>query len=311
MLADGADDEGAAIEDLLRRFERLMPPTASTQQDRQLLAFVHIEKSAGTSMIHLLRRNFFCRYFDARPMIGQSGNRFTVADLRLAMKLHPWLGCIGGHAVKPTEDILRQMPGIRFFTFLRDPVERYYSHYRYWTRRLGRDLSLEDFLDKPLSWNFQTAKIAGSQDVELAKRILADHFLLAGLVEQFDLSLILLRRAIDFTDLDIRYDVANQGVVKPKDTVMLDRYRNRIADVNELDIELYAYVRDVLFARYREEYGSGLAGDLKDFRSRNLPGNGMSWRYLVDAAFRRCLINPLVGIIRLRHGLRASGSYGY
>lgn len=285
---------------------------ASLVRPRDLLAFVHIEKAAGTSMIHLLRRNFCCRYFDARPMTGRSGNFFTADDLRLALRIHPGLRCIGGHTVRPTDELFERMPWIRYFTLLRDPVERYYSHYRYWVRQMGQELTLAEFLEKPLSWNFQTVKIAGSQDVERAKRILSERFLVAGLVEELDESLVLLRRALDFCDLDIDYAVANRGVVHPRDREILERHRSQIAAVNALDVELYAHVRDVLLPRYRARLSPDLETELRAFRAGRRPQEERSsWRMTADKMFRHFWLNPVVGLIRVRHGLPASGSYGY
>ena len=37
------------------------------RQKNKILGFVHIEKTAGTSLIHILRHNFFMRYMDKEP----------------------------------------------------------------------------------------------------------------------------------------------------------------------------------------------------------------------------------------------------
>ncbi|HMU91316.1 MAG TPA: hypothetical protein PKC33_11515, partial [Pseudomonadales bacterium] len=72
-----------------------------------LLAFVHIEKAAGTTFIHILRRNFFLRYLDVRPYGIESGGLFLSGDLRISTRILPGLKCFSGHAVTPYSDLGR------------------------------------------------------------------------------------------------------------------------------------------------------------------------------------------------------------
>jgi hypothetical protein len=144
-----------------------------TWQSGNLLAFCHIEKAAGTSLTHILRRIFFLRYADVRPMKSRSGRFFTSQDLDVAKRMNPFLRGIGGHSVVPHGDLVSHSHELRFITQLRDPVARAASHFRYRVNRMKIDENWSTFLRHPVSQNFQVKKIAGCEDLDLAKEYLS------------------------------------------------------------------------------------------------------------------------------------------
>jgi hypothetical protein len=92
-----------------------------------LLVYVHIPKTAGTSLRRLIARRYPGRF-------RKAPNTFThaqAAEERLRALLHeePPPLAIGGHIVFGLADVL---PGdARYVTVLRDPVERTLSHFDY------------------------------------------------------------------------------------------------------------------------------------------------------------------------------------
>ena len=56
---------------------------------REMLAFTHIEKAAGTSLIHLLRVNYFMKYCDVMPLSIKSSGILRADDLRKIMIINP------------------------------------------------------------------------------------------------------------------------------------------------------------------------------------------------------------------------------
>ena len=64
-----------------------------------MLAFVHIKKTAGTTLTAILRRNFGTRHLDTRLHLYE--DLFLADDLRRALKLYRRLDCIAGHHVRP------------------------------------------------------------------------------------------------------------------------------------------------------------------------------------------------------------------
>jgi hypothetical protein len=91
------------------------------------LVFLHIPKTAGTSMIELLARNFaageICRVTDIHRPIDD-----LAADLECAVADERRLIC--GHF--PYDAIAGLAGQVRPFTMLRDPVDRIVSLYRFW-----------------------------------------------------------------------------------------------------------------------------------------------------------------------------------
>ena len=105
-----------------------------------MYAFVHIERTGGSTVISILRRSFGTRHCDIRlPLAKRRGDRpqhqldrrvlVDAAVLRRVTRLYRNVKGIAGHNVKPYSDLGLSNPDIRFFTFLRDPVARLRSHF--------------------------------------------------------------------------------------------------------------------------------------------------------------------------------------
>ncbi|HXV59090.1 MAG TPA: hypothetical protein VEK15_00240 [Vicinamibacteria bacterium] len=275
----------------------------------QLLAFVHVEKAAGTSFIHILRHNFFMRYLDVRPFDKGSRRVFRPSDLRVSLRVLPGLSCIAGHSVKPFAGLEDVVPGIRYITILRNPAKRYVSQYQQWVERLGKKLTFEEFLSTPTVENFQTKKFSETGDIDEALEVLSERLFLVGVVEQFDRFLVLLQKKLRPMDFDPRYRRKNLSGNKVTTGHLLERFKDDIEEKNVLDRRLYDFALRELFPRYVEEYGDRFELDVSEFRRTNsLAPPPMSKRY-ADYAFRKLYLQPVTGVIRRSHGMPARGSY--
>ncbi|MEO0974849.1 MAG: hypothetical protein AAFX85_17310, partial [Pseudomonadota bacterium] len=212
-----------------------------------LLAFVHIEKAAGTTLLYLLRRNFLGRYLDVRPLRQRDPRgEFCAEDLRLALRINPWLRAIGGHSVVPFSDLSgddapRQ---VQYITLLRDPIARYLSQYRYWNRVMGKDWSFERFLDHEASFDLQARKIAGRPDADAALERLRDDFALVGTVDTLDEFLLCLDAMLP-TGFAPHYRRRNSGDSDRHEADrLLQRHGDAIAARNAQDLALLQAVRD-------------------------------------------------------------------
>ena len=89
-----------------------------------LIAYVHVMKTGGQTMCDILRQSFPGRHCDL-----QARGVATAEDLRFARRFYPGLLSVAGHGVVPLGDLAAACDSIRYFVFLRDPVERCVSHY--------------------------------------------------------------------------------------------------------------------------------------------------------------------------------------
>ena len=160
------------------------------------IAFVHIEKTAGTTFIHLLRTNFLFQYIDVRPIVSENNIGFAKEDLRLYKKLNPFLRSIGGHSVIPGMGLEEEWQDVQYVTLLRDPVKRVISHYLRCVDHFNYKVSVADFIRREDMVNFQTKKISRVGEVNDAMNLINNQFLLAGTVERFDDFLFLLQKKI-------------------------------------------------------------------------------------------------------------------
>ena len=232
-----------------------------------MLAFVHIHKTAGITVNWILRRSYGFHHCDVEPW-QKTAKVFSAADYCQLEKLYPQIDSIAGHKVKAFSDLEQVRPDVRYFTFLREPLIRCASHFQYAIQHMKKNLSFDDWLDDRVSHNFQTRQIAGAEDLDTAIRLLEKKFIHVGLVEHFDESLLLFQRQVADPRLNILYQARNVAPSdKIKNELLLDpRQRARLEKVNQLDLQLHAYVCRELYPRQRREYGKTLDADLAAFR---------------------------------------------
>lgn len=281
------------------------------EKNRRLLAFVHIEKTAGITLDYVLRRNFFPRYMDVRPFSAKSNKRFTVKDLQKALAINPFLRCISGHSVSPVKDLGEARRNIDYITLLREPVKRYLSYFHYTVRVLGRENTFDHYLQSEDMANFQTKKIAGCADVTLAKRILNDRFLLVGIAEEFDAFLLLLRQRLQprpFDPLYVRRNVTAQRLQMaiPKAT---DHEKAAAEERNKLDMELYDFVLRHILPKQRREYGPMYDKNLEKLKRQVAARRPRMLKSYGDYALRKLYYDPMIGVLRVCAGLPYKGSY--
>lgn len=276
---------------------------------RPILAFVHIEKAAGTTLIYILRRNYLFRYCDVRPLSKQSEGVFRARDLRKLVNIYPFIRCIGGHAVRPFGDLADDNPGIQFITLLRDPVKRYISHYQYLIHEMKRKITFQEFLNNSNFDNFQTRKLAGKEDVEVAMKILADRFLVVGIVEEFDEFLGVLRKKLLPHIIDTRYKRINIARDKQLGSSILNQYNDQIVDRNKLDSLLYEYVNNEITPKYTASAKEGLINDVEVTHERSISSVDMVLRSGTDYFLRKAYLEPVTNVVRMFGGLPAKGSY--
>jgi len=227
-----------------------------------IVLFLHIPKTAGSTLRHIIERQYppDAILIQHQPAIHQvlgalpSGN---VDRLRVVMG-HLWFGA---HALLPRP--------ATYLTVLRDPIDRIISHYYFVQRdaehhlhQIVRGMSLEEYVTSGCSTemrNDQTRLLAGGAPAEsgrspaellaTAKQNLDRHFAVVGLTEEFDRSLILMKRCFGWrSPFHLKKNVTRhptRAKIAPATLRVIEQY-------NQLDLELYRYAQ----ARFREQVES-------------------------------------------------------
>lgn len=269
--------------------------------NRKILAFVHINKAAGTTLTHVLRINFFMRHVDVQALSKPFEGVFEPVDMKKIIIINPFVRSIAGHAVKPFSDLSDAYPAIRYITLLRDPIQRTISHYQYSIEKHRANFSFDDYLEMPASLNRQTQAIAGSEDISLAKKIILRRFLLVGIVEKFDEFLILLKKKLEPSKFRAGYKMQNVAKigspVRADINQQFDRYHQKIIERNLLDIELYNYIKNEVLPKERKAYGSTFEHDVAQFKKLE---RGYAYNLLIylDYVCRKCYYKPAFTLIR-------------
>ena len=211
-----------------------------------MIAFVHIEKCGGTTLVHLLRQAFAYDHCDVIPSDTNSMS-FSKSDMSRLLKLRPSTLSISGHSLH-YQELLHSECDIDYYTILRDPIKRYVSDYRHLGKNflLKGDTSFEKWLDLESRHNFQTRRIAGSDNPALAKHLLTNNFSVVGILEEYKLflaqlrSLVLNKLGISLPQVVKAKNVrSNDQQAKEEECLLLDKYEQEIKEVNKSDIQLY------------------------------------------------------------------------
>ncbi len=226
------------------------------------VAFVHIPKAGGTTLHSILDRQY-ARETDIRcdmQIPGVLGRMEALTPQQRARAL-----CIRGHMPFGTHIYLDQP--VRYITMLRDPVKRIISKYRNILRNPQRALDLnfpsenvgdlKNFTDMQIqrhAMNFQTRLLAGyvhlsspfppfyplpddAYDKAIAN--IEEHFAVVGVMERFDESLVLIKRELNWGNLN--YARQNVGYKGPSPAKIPSADEDRLRELNSLDDRIYQW----------------------------------------------------------------------
>lgn len=245
--------------------------------------FLHIPKTAGTTLHRIIDRQYprRARHWITRHHAGIQAFK----ELPLARRAE--LLMVRGHIPYGLHEYLPRPA--KYFTILREPVERvisyYYfvqsepEHYLYdyvctpgmTIRRYLEDrVSLQtDNMQMRLLSGIWTAVEYGKCDramLDLAKQNLAERFAVVGLTERFDETLLLLQRALGWRDVFYHRHNVTQG--RPRQKALPQETLDVIAAHNHLDLELYAFARE-LFKKQVQDQGPSFAWAIRRFQVAN------------------------------------------
>ncbi len=247
-----------------------------------VLVFTHIPKAAGTTLVDIIRTEFGERQILNRHKLNEAE---WTEQLR---KLQPEVRAIVGHA---RYGVHREVPRpCRYFTVLRDPVERAISLYSYirstpahmrHAEVISGKMGIADYAREKR--DIQTKYIAGAaasgpdaiDDAELdrARRHLESEYETFGLAEEFPKSVLLFTRAFGWK---LRgYRSRNITPNRLAQTTLAPSVLDEIREANRLDIRLYEFAREVLerrIAAQPPEFAQELESLLHDNRAAQTAG---------------------------------------
>ncbi|MEM7311567.1 MAG: hypothetical protein AAF497_00305 [Planctomycetota bacterium] len=233
-----------------------------------------MRKTAGSTLSAILRQSFLSRHCDVR--VRSNRQRFDPivepAELRRMLVLYPNAASIAGHGVVPFMNLEDVVPGVRYYTIVRKPLERCASDYQFRVQRGGLQTPFEEWIQLPYARNHQVRKLAPDGRAETAIEMLRKRLGFVGITERFHESLIMFRRWCGSPELDIRYrskNVASNNDIKRE--LMSDRRsRQQLLEANLEDLRLYAAANEV-FLEQRAEYGDSLSDEVAEFEATNFP----------------------------------------
>lgn len=246
--------------------DSLMP--SSSQRTKPLILFVHIPKTAGTTLGAILVRLYGRDHvFTCHPdpkVLGVTPQDFKQMPPEEQLQYQVMRGHFGFGIHKT----FREEPST-YITVLREPVDRAVSHY-YYARGLtshylhqkivDENLSLQDYVTSGICLemdNGQTRLLIEKggyttpfgecppEFLEQAKQNLREHFAVVGTSERFDETLVLAQTILKWSP-PVYLSWLNVGRDRMKREQVPPDVVTAIQQCNALDMELYDYVNKLL-----------------------------------------------------------------
>ncbi len=236
-----------------------------------VVVFLHIPKNAGTTVNSLLMSNYNWYRIYIPTVIGRTADNGLPKTIHCADKdivsirnviaqKGKQLDCVGGHVPFGIHVYLNKP--CKYFTFLREPLNRSFSQYNY---AIGKntplssileryDFNLSRIIEEKAAYQFmndQTRMITGSTKADIgpdelaqAKEIIRQHFAFVGTVESFDNDVKRLMGLFNWRYSS--YQKENAGTYSKIENAMDQKTIKLMKEANEYDSKLYTWVLDTL-----------------------------------------------------------------
>lgn len=268
-----------------------------------MIALIHVKKTAGKTLKHIMRCEFGLAHCDVKRW-GRQGDVFDADDLRRLKRINPRLASIAGHSVRSTSNLDAAEPGLRFYTFLRDADKRCISEYQYCVAQ-GRwpEGSFDRWIADPRYRNVQTRSLAGCEDADAAIDQIERRIAFVGLMERFDESLALMQSHLDlpcFTPLQRRVNAARDRRVG--DAVKADEAAmTRIRAANRQDARVLDYVQREVYPEQRRA-ATRVSVAVSGRASAGRSPRQFNTRFFANGLYRHLVYKPAVSVYRLAAG---------
>lgn len=248
--------------------------------------FIHIPKAAGSTLTTILDREYDPSLtYTIEGDIEQSIRKFV----SLSSNYRDKIKLLRGHIPYGLHRHINRSS--KYFTMMRNPEDRIISYYHYVLRSkdhylhdevVGGKMSLNSFIKSQITLeldNDQTRHLSGlfydipfgkiTEDIlEVAKRNIDKDFLIVGLSEKFDESLLLMKKFLNWRHLPL-YVRKNVTKNRPETNTFNSQDLNLIREYNSFDVQLYSYAAKKFEEKLEQEYKE-IKRDLKLFLGANI-----------------------------------------
>jgi hypothetical protein len=240
-----------------------VPETQAPRPKNLSLIFIHVPRTGGTTLNTVIERQY--PRHSTFTIDGKRVSESIIQFKSLPLEDRAQIKCLKGHMLFGLHEYLPQPTA--YISMLRDPVDRIISHYYFVLRTsdhylhetvVSKKMDLTDYVSSGISMELKngqacamSGRYAKSTDVlETAKRNLRQHFLLVGLAERFDESLMLFSKLLGWKK--VWYIKRNVVQERPAKNELPIQVLNTIRKHNELDIELYEFCKQIFEEKLRE-----------------------------------------------------------
>lgn len=261
-----------------------------------MLAFTRNKRCGGATVESVLRASFNYRHCELTVRRTRRDDPVVAAEeLARTQFVYPSLESVSGRGVVPWSNLATTYPHLRFFTFVRTPLERCASEYQHRVGFGGLRKTFESWIQSPAARNHQVRQLCGAEDADLAIDMIRGRMGFVGLVERFNESLVLFRRWANDGRIDIRYHAKNVSRDRRIRCQLLRNLETRrlLIDANREDLKLHDYIAQTVFPQQIGEYGARFEMDLEAFEAFNVPPPAFP-RQLPAAALRTLVRRPLM-----------------
>jgi len=234
------------------------------------ICYIHIERAGGTTFNSILRNNypFYIVLTPWELWTNEEKSFIKSNQLKLIQKLIPFLKGIGGHTIRYNENLGKILnEDIFYITFLRNPINRFISHYYYQKYTMGIPWNIDDFINERRFSNFMTKRFGLDDDLDKAISTI-EKINFVGITDLFDESLIILKNLLN-SKFDIFYEKKNTYFqLNHKKESFSNQVMSNILEVNEKDLILYKYALEK-FKKKVFSYGDDFGEKLRIFKDKN------------------------------------------
>jgi hypothetical protein len=237
--------------------------------------FIHIPKCGGTTLESILYKNY------SKEKIYSVDENFKYRQNIIRYRALPSnekekFEIVSGHMGYGLHNYLEKKEEASYITMLRNPFDRICSHYYFVLRQpkhylydavVRGKMSIDEYVQSKLSselnngqtrllssdngfdLDFKLKKTLDRNDLRRAKTHLKNNFLFVGIMENFDLSLIILKHLLDLKS--IYYYKKNVNKKNDYKQFISNETFKLIEENNSLDLELYNFATEIFENYYK------------------------------------------------------------